>query len=147
MLACSDRQLVMIEGQAGTGKSTALTGIARAHHDAGRDIIVTSTAAVAAERLARDLHLAGVDTRHYSLAALQTSITNVTVLRGPQTTIIHDEAALASTREQHALLAAVESSAARLIAVGDPHQNPPVGAGGLWPLLETATRADHSRPF
>jgi ATP-dependent exoDNAse (exonuclease V) alpha subunit len=145
MLACSDRQLVMIEGQAGTGKSTALTGIARAHYDAGRDVILTSTAAVAAERLSRELHHAGVETRDYSLAALQTAITNGTVALGPQTTIIHDEAALASTREQHALLAAVETSGARLIAVGDPHQNPPVGAGGLWPHLEAATRDQHSR--
>jgi conjugative relaxase-like TrwC/TraI family protein len=145
MLACSDRQLVMIEGQAGTGKSTALTGITRAHRDAGQEIVVTSTAAVAAERLARDLHHAGVDTRHYSLAALQTAITSGRVRLGPQITIVHDEAALASTREQHALLAAVETSGARLIAVGDPHQNPPVGAGGLWPHLEAATRADHSR--
>jgi ATP-dependent exoDNAse (exonuclease V) alpha subunit len=135
----------MIEGQAGTGKSTALTGIARAHRDAGREIVVTSTAAVAAERLARDLHHAGVDTRQYSLAALQTAITSGAVVLGPQTTIIHDEAALASTREQHALLAAVETSGARLIAVGDPHQNPPVGAGGLWPYLETVTRDQHSR--
>lgn len=145
MLACSDRQLVMLEGQAGTGKSTALIGIARAHQDVGRDIVVTSTAAVAAERLARDLHHAGVDTRHYSLAALQAAITNGTVLLGPQTTIIHDEAALASTREQHALLAAVETSDARLISVGDPHQNPPVGAGGLWPHLEATTRDQHSQ--
>jgi len=144
MLACSDRQLVMIEGQAGTGKSTTLTGIARAHHDAGRDIVVTSTAAVAAERLAR-VHHTGVDTRHYSLAALQAAINHGTVRLGPQTTIIHDEAALASTREQHALLAAVETSGARLISVGDPHQNPSVGAGGLWPHLEAATRADQSR--
>jgi conjugative relaxase-like TrwC/TraI family protein len=145
MLACSDRQLVMIEGQAGTGKSTALTGIARAHRDAGRDIVVTSTAAVAAERLARDLHHAGVDTRHYSLAALQAATTHGTVRLGLQTTIIHDEAALASTREQHALLAAVETSGARLISVGDPHQNPSVGAGGLWPHLEAATRAEDSQ--
>jgi conjugative relaxase-like TrwC/TraI family protein len=144
-LACSHRQLVMIEGHAGTGKSTALTGIARAHHDAGQDVIVTSTAAVAAERLAHDLHHAGVDTRHYSLAALQAAITNGTVVVGPQTTIIHDEAALASTREQHALLATVETSGARLIAVGDPHQNPPVGAGGLWPHLEAATLDQRSK--
>jgi ATP-dependent exoDNAse (exonuclease V) alpha subunit len=135
----------MIEGQAGTGKSTALTGITRAHHDAGRDVILTSTAAVAAERLARELKHAGVPTRHYSLAALQTAITNGAVVLGPQTTIIHDEAALASTREQHALLAAVETSGARLIAVGDPHQNPPVGAGGLWPHLEATTREQHSQ--
>ncbi len=145
MLGCGDRQLVMIEGQAGTGKSTALTGIARAHCDAGRDIVVTSTAAVAAERLARDLQHAGVDTRQYSLAALQTAITNGTVALGPRTTIIHDEAALASTRDQHALLAAVEVSGARLITVGDPSQNPSVGAGGLWPHLEAATRDQDSQ--
>jgi conjugative relaxase-like TrwC/TraI family protein len=145
MLACSDRQLVMIEGQAGTGKSSALTGIARAHRDAGRQIVVTSTAAVAAERLARDLHQAGVETRHYSLAALQSAVTNGAVRLGPQTTIVHDEAALASTREQHALLAVVETSGARLISIGDPHQNPSVGAGGLWPHLEAATRADQSQ--
>ncbi len=145
MLACSDRQLVMIEGQAGTGKSTALTGIARAHRDAGHEVIVTSTAAVATERLSRDLHHADVDTRHYSLAALEAAITNGRVILGPQTTIIHDEAALASTREQQALLSSVEASGARLIAVGDPQQNPPVGAGGLWPHLEAAVTADDSR--
>jgi AAA domain/TrwC relaxase len=145
MLACSDRQLVMIEGQAGTGKSTALTGIARVHRDAGRDLIVTSTAAVAAERLARDLRNAGVETRQYSLAGLESVVTSGRVVLGPRTTIIHDEAALASTSEQQALLAAVESSGARLIAVGDPHQNPPVGAGGLWPHLEDAVSAADSR--
>jgi hypothetical protein len=32
-----------------------------------------------------------------------------------------------------------------LIAIGDPHQNPPVGAGGLWPHLEAATRDEHSQ--
>jgi ATP-dependent exoDNAse (exonuclease V) alpha subunit len=135
---------VIIEGQAGTGKSTALTGIARAHRDAGQHIVVTSTAAVAAERLALDLQQAGVDTRQHSLAALQTAITNGTVALGPQTTIIHDEAALASSREQHALLVAVQTSGARLIAVADPHQNPPVGAGGLWPHLETTTHDNNA---
>lgn len=48
-LACGTRPLVVIQGQAGTGKSTTLTAIARAHQDAGREIIVTSTAALAAD--------------------------------------------------------------------------------------------------
>ncbi len=129
----------MIEGQAGTGKSTALTGIARAHHDAGQDIVVTSTAAVAAERLAtRTAPTHGVDChRSYSTAGLQAAINAGRVCTsGPETTVIHDEAALASTREQGRLLRAIETSGARLIEVGDPHQNPPVGAGGLWPHLE-----------
>ena len=62
-LACGDRRFVVIEGHAGTGKSTTLIGIARAHQAAGRHVIVSSTAAVAAERLARELTTAGVDAR------------------------------------------------------------------------------------
>ena len=139
-LACGPRPLVLIEGQAGTGKSTALTGIARAHQAAGREITVTSTAALAAERLAGELAENGVDCRAYSTAALASAINHDRVALTPQTTIIHDEAALASTREQLDLLDAVETSGARLIAVGDPQQNQPVGAGGLWHHIETAAR-------
>jgi conjugative relaxase-like TrwC/TraI family protein len=139
-LACGIRPLVVIEGHAGTGKSTTLIGIARAHQAAGRQIIVTSTAAVAAERLARELTAAGVEASAHSTAALHNAITSGRIELGAGTTIIHDEAALASTREQERLLASVEESGARLIEIGDPRQNHPVGAGGLWPHLEQAAR-------
>jgi conjugative relaxase-like TrwC/TraI family protein len=139
-LACGPSPLVLIQGQAGTGKSTALTGIARAHQACGQEIVVTSTAALAAERLATELTDNGVDAHAYSTAALAAAITHDRLTIGPQTTIIHDEAALASTREQLALLDAVETSGARLIAVGDPEQNQPVGAGGLWSDIEDAAR-------
>jgi conjugative relaxase-like TrwC/TraI family protein len=139
-LACGTRALVVIEGQAGTGKSTTLIGIARAHQACGRELIVTSTAALAAERLARELHSAGIGTSAYSTAALGSAIATGQLELDPQTTIIHDEAALASTREQHQLLTQVQASGARLIEVGDPQQNQPVGAGGLWHRLETTTR-------
>jgi conjugative relaxase-like TrwC/TraI family protein len=139
-LACGEHPLVVIEGHAGTGKSTTLTGIARAHQNSGRQIIVTSTAALAAERLAAELADRGVDCAAFSTAGLHAAINYGRVELGPDTTIIHDEAALASTREQLRLLRAVESSGARLIAVGDPQQNQPVGAGGLWDQIEHATR-------
>jgi conjugative relaxase-like TrwC/TraI family protein len=139
-LACGARPLVVIEGHAGTGKSTTLTGIARAHQAAGRQIIVTSTAAIAAERLARELTTASVQTSAYSTAALHAGIANGRIQLAADTTIIHDEAALASTREQQQLLQAVENSGARLIEIGDPRQTQPVGAGGLWPHLERAAR-------
>ncbi len=70
-VACSDRRLVVVVGQAGTGKSTALTGVARAHQAAGRQLIVTSTGAQAAERLTAELSGAGVSVQGYSTAALQ----------------------------------------------------------------------------
>ena len=64
-LACGTQPLVVIEGHAGTGKSTTLTGIARAHQANGRQIIVTSTAALAAQRLASDLNQHDVDCQAY----------------------------------------------------------------------------------
>jgi conjugative relaxase-like TrwC/TraI family protein len=139
-LGCGTRALVVIEGQAGTGKSTTLIGIARAHHACGRELIVTSTAALAAERLALELTAAGVESTRYSTAALTRSVATGRLAVGPRTTIIHDEAALACTREQHDLLMLVSESGARVIEVGDPRQNQPVGAGGLWRHLETTSQ-------
>jgi ABC-type cobalamin/Fe3+-siderophores transport system ATPase subunit len=69
-LACGTQALVVIEGHAGTGKSTTLTGIARAHQASGREILVTSTAALAAQRLAGDLADQGVECQAYSTAGL-----------------------------------------------------------------------------
>jgi DNA-binding NtrC family response regulator len=126
-LACGTRPFVVIEGHAGTGKSTTLTGIARAHQACGREVLVTSTAALAAERLARELATAGVQTDGYSTAALGSAIATGRLELGEQTTIIHDEAALASTREQHQLLELVEASGARLTRAASrtPPSTPP----------------------
>ncbi|MEO9118176.1 MAG: MobF family relaxase, partial [Solirubrobacteraceae bacterium] len=129
-VACSDRRLVVIVGQAGTGKSTALTGVARAHQEAGRRVMVTSTGAQAAERLTSEFAQAGVDAAGYSTMALQAAVRRGAVTLSPEVTVIHDEAALASTREQAWLLEAVAESGARIIEVGDPRQSGAVGAGG-----------------
>ncbi|MDQ2896178.1 MAG: relaxase domain-containing protein [Actinomycetota bacterium] len=141
-LACSDRRLVVVVGQAGTGKSTALTGVARAHQAAGQRIVVCSTGAQAAERLTAEFSAAGVRAQGYSTAALQAAVRRGAVTLGASTTVIHDEAALASTREQAWLLEAVAESGARIIEVGDPRQSGAVGAGGLWPNIEQAA-AEH----
>ncbi len=135
-LACSDHRLVVIVGQAGTGKSTALLGVARAHEQDGRRVLVTSTGAQAAERLAQELRDGGVDAHGYSTAALRANVEHDRVSLDRDVTILHDEAALASTREQHWLLAAARDSDARLVAIGDPRQSQAVGAGGLWPTIE-----------
>ncbi len=137
-VACSEKRLTVVVGQAGTGKSTALTGVARAHETAGRQIVVTSTGAQAAERLAAELATEGVNAQGYSTAALQAAVARGVVQLGPEVTVIHDEAALASTREQAWLLEAVAESGARIIEVGDPRQSGAVGAGGLWPQIEQA---------
>jgi hypothetical protein len=137
-VACSERQLSVIIGQAGTGKSTALTGVARAHQAAGQRVVVTSTGAQAAERLATELSEAGVRTAGCSTMALRAAVARGSVVLSSGVTVIHDEAALASTREQAWLLEAVAASGVRLIEVGDPRQSQAVGAGGLWPQIEKA---------
>ena len=137
-VACSDRRLVVVVGQAGTGKSTALTGVARAHQAAGRQLIVTSTGAQAAERLTAELSGAGVSAQGYSTVALRAAVARGAVTLSPEVTIVHDEAALASTREQAWLMQAAAQSGARVIEVGDPRQSGAVGAAGLWPQIEHA---------
>jgi len=141
-VACSDRRLTVIVGQAGTGKSTALTGVARAHQAAGRQVVVCSTGAQAAERLTSEFAEAGVDAAGYSTAALQAAVRRGAVQLGPEVTVIHDEAALASTREQAWLLETAAVGGARIIEVGDPRQSGAVGAGRLWPEIEQAA-AEH----
>lgn len=145
--ACSERQLVVIEGQAGTGKSTALIAAARAEQRGGRNVIVTSTGGQAAARLASELRTAGVTADGYSTRALHVGVERGRITLDPSTTVIHDEATLAATTEQRFLFAACLDAGARLIEVGDRDQNNPVGAGGLMGHIErfAAERAAHVR--
>jgi conjugative relaxase-like TrwC/TraI family protein len=140
-VACSDQRLVVVVGQAGTGKSTALQGVARAHQQAGRTVLVTSTGAQAAERLAAELNEVGVEGRGYSTTALRVNVERGLVTMDAGVTVIHDEAALASTREQAWLFKTVSESGARIVAIGDPRQSQAVGAGGLWSEIEQTARA------
>jgi len=139
-VACSDQRLVVVVGQAGTGKSTALQGVARAHQQAGRTVLVTSTGAQAAERLAAELSEVGVEGRGYSTTALRVNVERGLVVLDANVTVIHDEAALASTREQAWLFKTVSESGARIVAIGDPRQSQAVGAGGLWSEIEQTAR-------
>lgn len=112
---------------------------------ASREIVDGISPWTAAERslprlrqngLENELRAGGVEATAYSTVALDAALRADHVLLGPYTTVIHGEAALASTREQERLLSAVESSGACLILVGDLRQLDAVGAGGLWVELE-----------
>jgi conjugative relaxase-like TrwC/TraI family protein len=143
--ASADRLVTFIEGQAGTGKSTALQAIGRIHQDAGREILVTSTGGLAAARLQTELARAGVQAQTLTTEALRRRITDGKLELTPTMTIVHDEAALAATHEQQFLLAAVRDSRARLIEVGDGQQGQPVRAGGLWNRLSALAQQAGSR--
>jgi len=82
----------------------------------------------------------GVEGRGYSTTALRVNVERGAVVLDAGVTVIHDEAALASTREQAWLLRAVSESGARLVAIGDPRQSQAVGAGGLWGEIEQTAK-------
>lgn len=86
-----------------------MTGIARAHKACGREILVTSTAALAAQRLTSVLAEKGVSFEAFSTPGLYGAISAGRFELGHATTAIHDEAARAGMREQIRLLREVEA--------------------------------------
>ena len=133
--ACAEHRLVVIEGAAGTGKSTALRAIGRIHHAEGQRILAVSTGGLAARRLGSELRAAGLDCHDLTTAALEARVRRGLLTLDERTTVVWDEAALASTHEQAFLVPHTATTGARLIAVGDGAQGQPVGAGGLWHRL------------
>lgn len=135
-MLCGDRQLVMVRGRAGTGKSSVLEGAARAAQQEGYRIVVVSTAGETAQRLGNDLREAGVHAVSCSIAQMRGAVNAGRLPVGPGMIIIHDEAAVTDTRDTAFLARTVHEFGPRWWAVGDSAQNLPVGAGGLYPVQE-----------
>lgn len=155
-VARSERRLALVDGVAGSGKSRALWGVARACETAGHRVIGVAPTGVAADELGRS---AGVQSRTVAklLQDLQKPPLVATARRllrqtdyssvNPflkalskarrrsdrltrKTVVILDEASQASTQDLHRLTRAVRKSGARLVMVGDSRQQSPVGEGG-----------------
>ncbi len=71
--------------------TTSRKSLDRAHQASGREILITSTAALAAERLANELTHDGVCCTAYSTAGLYAAITGGRVQLTPDTTQLGDE--------------------------------------------------------
>jgi len=122
-------RVVCVAGAAGSGKTTALRLLA----DAYRESEVLVLGAAPSGRAADELQTAtGVpsSTLHRLLldAHREGGLPHGCVL-------VVDEAGMAETRILAPVLQLVEQAHGRAILVGDPHQLPPVGAGGLFPAL------------
>src|SRR4029079_9630606 len=118
-------RVVCVAGAAGSGKTTALRLLA----DAYRESEVLVLGAAPSGRAADELQTAtGVpsSTLHRLLldAHREGGLPHGCVL-------VVDEAGMAETRILAPVLQLVEQAHGRAILVGDPHQLPPVGAGGL----------------
>lgn len=125
-IAGTDR-LVIVVGPAGTGKTRTTASAVEALRRQGRPVVGLAPSGKAADVLALEAKcptdtLAGFLTRHRS----------GTTPWPIGTTVILDEAGMATTADFARLVDLVEENRWRLVAVGDPEQLPPVGRGGVF---------------
>ena len=129
----SGGQVAIIEGAAGSGKTTTLRPIADLYREHGRDIIATAVAWRTAVALGND-----VDARPFCVDKLLRLAARGGVEVTRDTTIIVDEAGMLSTRQAHHILQLSERHGAKIVFAGDTQQQQPVEAGPGLRLIRDA---------
>jgi conjugative relaxase-like TrwC/TraI family protein len=137
-VATSANAIAVIEGAAGSGKTTSLRPIVEAHRAAGYHVIGSATAWRIAHQLRDDLGIEAKATDVWLAghAAGRPFLDDKTLL-------VVDEAGQLSSRQMHAVLSEVERSGAKLVLVGDRRQLQPIGAGGALSIVARATAFAH----
>ena len=139
----SGGRVAIIEGAAGSGKTTTLRPIADLYREHGQSIIATAVAWRTAVALGND-----VDARPFCVDKLLRLAARGGVDIDGNTTIIVDEAGMLSTRQTHHILQLSERHGAKLVFAGDTQQQQPVEAGpGLRLVRDTvgSVRVDRIR--
>jgi len=142
----SQRGLVLVEGPAGTGKTTMLATAVAYLHDHGQAVYGYAPSAVAAQELAVSTGL-----RTDTLAKL---LWEHTVREGGPggwyrlpagATVIIDEAGMVATNDLHTLAQLADRHDWNVVLVGDGHQLSAVGRGGMFDMLVTTHPGDVQR--
>ena len=117
----------LVEGPAGSGKTTAL-GVARAAWEAGGYRVI---GAALAARAAAELQ-SGSGIRSSTLYRLLSDLDRPGGGLEPRSVVVIDEAGMVGSRMLARLLAHTSAAGAKLVLVGDHHQLPEVDAGGAF---------------
>ncbi len=133
LTASSAGRVAIIEGAAGSGKTTTLRPIADLYREHGRSIIATAVAWRTAVALGND-----VDARPFCVDKLLRLAARGGIEIDGDTTIIVDEAGMLSTRQAHHILQLSERFCAKIVFAGDTQQQQPVGAGPGLRLIRDA---------
>ena len=120
----SGGRVAIIEGAAGSGKTTTLRPIADLYREHGQSIIATAVAWRTAVALGND-----VDARPFCVDKLLRLAARGGMEINKDTTIIVDEAGMLSTRQAHHILQLSERHGAKIVFAGDTQQQQPVEAG------------------
>ena len=129
-LLTSGHSLDLVVGVAGSGKTTTLAAVRAGFEAAGYTVLGTATSGQAAKALGEG---AGIESR--TVASLTWRLEHNREVLGPRHVLILDESGMTSDADIGRLLAAVEASGAKLIAVGDYRQLDAVGPGGALEAL------------
>jgi conjugative relaxase-like TrwC/TraI family protein len=122
-------RVLCIAGAAGSGKTTALRVLADAYRESDLLVLGAAPSGRAADELQGATGVPSSTLHRLLLDAHRVG----GLPRG--TVLVVDEAGMAETRILAPVLDLVERAEGRAILVGDPHQLPSVGAGGLFPAL------------
>ena len=136
-------RVAVIEGAAGSGKTTTLRPITDLHKEHGYEIVPTAVAWRTAVALGDDC-----DARAYCVDKLLKLAAKGQLEIGRNTLIVVDEAGMLSTRQAHHILQLSERHGAKVVFAGDTRQQQPVEAGpGLRLIRDVAgsVRVDRIR--
>lgn len=122
-------RVLCIAGAAGSGKTTALRVLAEAYSESEVPVLGAAPSGRAADELQGATGIASSTLHRLLLDAHREGGLP------PGCVLLVDEAGMAETRVLAPVLELVERAEGRAILVGDPHQLPPVGAGGFFPAL------------
>ncbi|MDE0390403.1 MAG: relaxase domain-containing protein [Rhodospirillales bacterium] len=126
-------RVAVIEGAAGSGKTTTLRPIADLCREHGGTVIATAVAWRTAVALGNDL-----DARPFCVDKLLKLAAKNGIEIDTSTTIVVDEAGMLSTRQAHHILRLAERHGARVVFAGDTRQQQPVEAGPGLRLIRDA---------
>jgi len=132
--ATSVAAVAVVEGAAGSGKTTMLAPVVAAYRDAGMRVIGTAMAWKIATQLKDDLDILSKATDAWIASARAGSH-----FLDRNTVLVVDEAGLLSSRQMHDLLSEVEKAGAKVVLVGDPKQLQAVGSGSGLEILTSVT--------
>ena len=136
-LLTSGHALDLVVGVAGSGKTSTLSAVREGFEAAGYHVIGAATSGQAAKSLGQG---AGVASR--TVASLTWRLEHRRKALTSRHVLVLDEGAMSSDADVGKLLAAVEASGAKLVAVGDTASSArldPVAPWRPWPLVTPAT--------